>query len=122
MTDLPPPYDPTYPYAVGANAYIDVDGRAVVFTGDDPTGDRDLYLAVAQSSLSNFLEIFTVMTAIVYPDAPPGGPYTATPPTLKQLLAAKAEQAKCDAAVLKVGAPIEELFRNLETLLFYAPT
>ena len=42
MTDLPPPYDPTIPYAVGRNAYIDVDGRAVIFTGDDPTLDRDL--------------------------------------------------------------------------------
>jgi hypothetical protein len=106
MTDLPPPYDPTYPHPVGANAYIDVDGRAVIFTGDDPTGDRDLYLAVAQSTLCNFLEIFSVMTAIVYPDAPPGGPYTPTPPRLNRVI----EQAKVDAAVLKIGAPVEEAF------------
>jgi hypothetical protein len=33
MTDIPPPYDPAIPYAIGANAYIDVDGRAVIFEG-----------------------------------------------------------------------------------------
>jgi hypothetical protein len=104
--DLPPPHDFTFPHISGPTSYCDVDGNDVFFTGDDPVGDRDLYLAVAQSTLLNFLEIFTVMTAIIYPDAPPGGPYTPTPPSLNRVI----EQAKCDASVLKCGAPIEEAF------------
>ena len=108
MTDLPPPYDPTIPYAVGRNAYIDVDGRAVIFTGDDPTLDRDLYLAVAQSTLANFREIFTVMAAIVFPHAPEGGPYHSTPPKIKQLLAEKMAEAKTDATLLGLPLPFAE--------------
>jgi hypothetical protein len=106
--DLPPPYDPIFPHAIGRNAYIDVDGRAVIFEGDDPTGDRDLYLAVAQSSLLNFLEIFTAMTAIVYPHCPPGGPFE--PPDIKQLLVEKMREAQRDAALLKRPLPVEEAF------------
>jgi hypothetical protein len=103
MTDIPPPYDPIIPYAVGRNAYIDVDNRAVIFTGDDPTADRDLYLAVARSTLANFREIFTVMAAILYPHCPPDGPFE---PKIKQLL----DEAKTDAASLTLPLPVEEAF------------
>ena len=106
--DIPPPYDPVYPHAVGPNAYIDVDNSAVIFTGDDPTLDRDLYLAVAQSTLANFREIFTAMTAIVYPHCPPEGPFDA--PDIKQLLAEKTNEASTDAALLKFQLPVEEAF------------
>jgi hypothetical protein len=110
MTDIPPPYDPTIPYAVGSNAYIDVDGRAVIFTGDDPTLDRDLYLAVARSTLANFREIFTVMAAIVYPHCPPDGPFDPVPPKIKQLIADGMAEAKRDAALLNFPLPVEEAF------------
>jgi hypothetical protein len=108
VTDLPPPYDPTFPHAIGRNAYIDVDGRAVIFEGDDPTGDRDLYLAVAQSTLLNFRRIFDAMTAILYPHCPPDGPFE--PPDIKRLLADKTAEAQSDAALLKLPLPVEEAF------------
>jgi hypothetical protein len=108
MTDLPPPYDPTIPYAVGSNAYIDVDGRAVIFTGDDPTLDRDLYLACAQSTLANFREIFSVMTAILFPHCPPEGPFE--PMNVKKLLAEKMAEAKTDAALLNFPLPVAEAY------------
>ena len=106
--DLPPPYDPVFPHATGPNTYTDVDGREVMFTGDDPTLDRDLYLAVAQSTLANFREIFDAMTAILYPHCPPDGPFDS--PDIKQFLAEKTTEARTDAALLKLRLPVEEAF------------
>jgi hypothetical protein len=111
MTDVPPPYDPIIPYAVGSNAYIDVDNRAVIFEGDDPTGDRDLYLAVARSTLLNFRRIFDAMTAIVYPHCPPDGPFEPVPPNVKKLIADGMAEAQTHAALLKLPLPVDEAYQ-----------
>jgi hypothetical protein len=125
MTDLPPPYDPVFPYAVGRNAYIDVDNRAVIFTGDDPTGDRDLYLAIAQATLCNFWEIFSVMAAIVYPHCPPEGPFEFVPPQIKERLREGMTQARKDEMRLtRFTIPVTEAFeiwaRSCSALRFSA--
>ena len=107
-----------YPRALnhrnGGYGYVDIDGNEIWFKGDDQEMYRDLYLAVAQSTLVNFREIWNAMVLIIYGNEAEEGafaqPTPTMPSTIKKLFAEKAEQAKCDASVLTCGAPLEEAF------------
>jgi hypothetical protein len=74
----------------------------------DPERERDLFLAVAQSTLCNFQEIWITMAHIVYGPPDHRGAFHTIPPQIKQLLAEKMAEAKTDAALLEMPLPFAE--------------
>ena len=99
-----------YPYASGPHSYVDPTGREITFRGDDPEIYRDLYLAVSQSTLATFKEIWELAHLIAFgPGAknPDGSWTTNIPPELKQPIA----QAKRDAVSIdRPDLPLPEAF------------
>jgi hypothetical protein len=98
-----------WPVPIGDHCYRDVNGN-IVDLGHDLPGVRDLYLAVARSTLTTFQEIFEAMYEIVYD---PRGSHHEGPSAwqkLRRKIVAGHEEAKRDAALLKLPLPVEEAF------------
>jgi hypothetical protein len=101
----------SWPHAVGDYCYSDVNGSIVSFRAmRDPEVERDLFLAVAQSTLLNFKEIWRAMALIVFPDQRPDGTLHAVPPKIKHLLDEKMIEAKADAELLKLPLSVSEAY------------
>jgi hypothetical protein len=97
-----------YPYATGRHSYVDPTGQENTFVGDDPEVYRDLYLAVAQSTLATHKEIWEAAHMIAFgPSArTPYGWSTNTPEELKQPIA---ESRRDSASLDRPNLPLSEL-------------
>jgi hypothetical protein len=96
-----------YPYASGPHSYVDPSGHEATFHGDTPEVFRDLYLAVSQSTLATFKEIWEVAHMIAY------GPECRNPDgswTLNKKLKQSFAQSKNDAVSLdRPNLPLSDL-------------